>query len=309
MPSRETTVASIASGKTTFDEEPGAATAALHRDIEAQNAITPSPINLSIVPQWFRTALDTASRYSASAGHAVAELFGEAGEAGDISEHYCQRLLVPARASLDALGDQGADELGRHVLLERRQPSAHLQEDAREVVEFAQRRGDSADAIEPEVFNVFELAGNAQQRRSHEAIRRQDCDRRDDHRQPSQRDQQHHRAALDRGKEVAGRDHRRHHPVAEIQRREGHEVVLAVSRAGYLQLARLPQIGEAQAAVLEQCVYRSEHRFVPGARVEFGHFALSLPLQRRRSRRRNHLVVPVKKATVPVFPTCRPARN
>jgi hypothetical protein len=61
MPSRETTVASIASGKTTFDEEPGAATAALHRDIEAQNAITPSPINLSIVPQWFRTALDTAS--------------------------------------------------------------------------------------------------------------------------------------------------------------------------------------------------------------------------------------------------------
>ena len=35
MPSRETTVASIASGKTTFDEEPGAATAALHRDIEA----------------------------------------------------------------------------------------------------------------------------------------------------------------------------------------------------------------------------------------------------------------------------------
>jgi hypothetical protein len=165
MPSPETTVALIASGKTTFDEEPGAATAALHRDIEAQNAITPSPINLSIVPQWFRTALDTASRYSASAGHAVAELFGEAGEAGDISEHYCQRLLVPARASLDALGDQGADELGRHVLLERRQPSAHLQEDAREVVEFAQRRGDSADAIEPEVFNVFELAGNAQQRR------------------------------------------------------------------------------------------------------------------------------------------------
>ena len=118
MPSRETTVASIASGKTTFDEEPGAATAALHRDIEAQNAITPSPINLSIVPQWFRTALDTAARYSASAGHAVAELFGDAGEAGDIGEHHRQRLLVPARARLDALGDKRADELCRHVFLE-----------------------------------------------------------------------------------------------------------------------------------------------------------------------------------------------
>src|SRR5271169_6748594 len=52
--------------------------------------------------------------------HALAEFFGDAGEAGDISEHYRQRLLVPTGASLDALGDQRADELGRHVFLERR---------------------------------------------------------------------------------------------------------------------------------------------------------------------------------------------
>ena len=93
--------------------------------------------------------------------HAAAELFGDAGEAGDIGEHYCQRLLVPAGASLDALGDQCADELSRHVLLERRQPSAHLHQDAREVVELAQRRGEPDDPIEVEVFDVLELAGNA----------------------------------------------------------------------------------------------------------------------------------------------------
>src|SRR5271169_3224043 len=80
-----------------------------------QKAITPSPMNLSIVPQWFRTALET-------------------------SEHYRQRLLVPAGASLDALGDQCADQFGRHVLLERREPSAHLQQDARKLVELAQWR-------------------------------------------------------------------------------------------------------------------------------------------------------------------------
>src|SRR5712692_6691675 len=35
MPGRETTVASIPSDNATFDKEPGAATAVLHRDIEA----------------------------------------------------------------------------------------------------------------------------------------------------------------------------------------------------------------------------------------------------------------------------------
>ena len=33
---------------------------------------------------------------------------------------------------------------------------------------------------------------------------------------------------------------------------------------------------------------------VPGQRLQFGHFALSLPLQRRRSRRRNHSAAPVE---------------
>src|SRR5260370_41679695 len=127
-----------------------------------QNAITPSPMNLSIVPQWLRTALDTASRYSARTGTTRSpSRIGDAGEAGDIREHYRQRLLVPAGASLDALGNQRADELGRHVLLERCQPSAHLQEDARKVVELAQRRGEPDDPIEAEAFEVFELAADA----------------------------------------------------------------------------------------------------------------------------------------------------
>jgi len=62
----------------------------------------------------------------------------------------------------------------------------------------------------------------------------------------------------------------------------------------YLQLTRLPEIGEAHAIANEQCSYRSEHRVIPGERSRVRAFASSLPLQRRRSRRRNHSAVPAE---------------
>ena len=65
---------------------------------------------------------------------------------------------------------------------------------------------------------MLQLAGDAQQRRNHEAVRQQDRDCRDDYRQGGERGQQGHCVALDRGEEVAGRDHCRDDPIAEIQR-------------------------------------------------------------------------------------------
>src|ERR1700730_11428155 len=95
-----------------------------------QNAITPSPMNLSIVPLRLRTAVETASRYSASSGpkrsRRRAERLGDAGIAGKVGDHHGQCLLVSSGASLDPARDQCANELRRHVLLERREPPAHL---------------------------------------------------------------------------------------------------------------------------------------------------------------------------------------
>lgn len=69
-------------------------------------------------------------------------------------------------------------------------PRLILQQDAREVVELAQRRGDPGDPIEAELFDVLELTGDAQQWRNHEAVRLQDRDCCDDYRQGGERDQQ-----------------------------------------------------------------------------------------------------------------------
>jgi hypothetical protein len=49
-----------------------------------------------------------------------------------------------------------------------------LQQDARELVELAQRRRNPGDPIEAEVFDVLQLAGDAQQRYNQEAVRQQD---------------------------------------------------------------------------------------------------------------------------------------
>jgi hypothetical protein len=51
-----------------------------------------------------------------------------------------------------------------------------LQQDARELVELAQRRRNPGDPIEAEVFDVLQLAGDAQQRYNQEAVRQQDRD-------------------------------------------------------------------------------------------------------------------------------------
>jgi len=86
-----------------------------------------------------------------------------------------ERLPRAAGLRLDPLRDEGADEIGRDVLAERRQPTRHLEERGREIVDLAQERGDRRDALELEALDMAQLARDAQQRLAEKPVRRQRC--------------------------------------------------------------------------------------------------------------------------------------
>src|SRR5262245_11385622 len=99
------------------------------------------------------------------------------------------------------------------------------------------------------------LAGDTQQRRSEETVRRQNRDGCDDQRQACKRDQYDEYIAPDRREKVVRRDYRRDDPAIELKRREVDEVVLAVAGAGRLKLPGFAEVDEAHVVVRENRGY------------------------------------------------------
>src|SRR5580700_5735691 len=183
---------------------------------------------------------------------------------------------MAAGTRFDPLRNERADQLGRHIFLKRCQASAHLKQNTRKLVQLAQRRYNPCDPIKVELLDMLELASDLKQRRDQQAICEENRYPGDNHGQKAKRDQQSHCAALDRGDEVARRDHGSHDPPVEVQRREGDEVVSAVLGAGYLKLASLPKIREAELASLQHCLNRSKHRMTCNKRSKLRHLAAPL---------------------------------
>src|SRR5260370_21333966 len=85
-----------------------------------QNAMTASPMNLSIVPPWLNIEILGEQR-----NDLIAKPFGQSSKAGNVREHHRQSSHRAPRPPLDALAQQRPHEIRLHIFSKSRQTAAH----------------------------------------------------------------------------------------------------------------------------------------------------------------------------------------